>query len=143
MTGLAFMTANYDGQNMMNALSRTGLSPVGISGGGRGRAGNTTAATDTSGSFAAELKKAQNIVKFSKHAETRLRMRNIDLSTEQREKLSSAIDRADEKGLRDTLVMLDGIALVANVKNRTIVTAVNGSELSRNVFTNIDGAVFA
>ena len=93
-------------------------------------------------SFADELKRAQSVVKFSKHAEMRLKTRNIDLSEEQREKLSSAIDRAGEKGLRDTLVMMDKLALVANVKSRTIVTAVDSGELKQNVFTNINGAVF-
>ena len=109
----------------------------------QGRASGAQPVNSSGASFADELKKAQSEVKFSKHAETRLKMRNIDLSGEQREKLSLAIDRAGEKGLRDTLVIMDRLALVANVKNRTIVTAVDSGELKQNVFTNIDGAVFA
>ena len=108
-----------------------------------GRKAETVKSSSPGLSFADELKRAQSEVVFSKHADMRLRMRNIDLSQEQKESLSLAVDRAEKKGLRDTLVMLDNLALVVNVKNRTVVTAMNGSELKQNVFTNIDGAVFA
>ena len=40
-------------------------------------------------------------------------------------------------------MVMDNMALVVNVKNRVVVTAINGGELKENVFTNIDGAVFA
>jgi hypothetical protein len=35
------------------------------------------------------------------------------------------------------------MSFVVNVKNKTVITAVNSNELKENVFTNIDGAVFA
>ena len=82
-------------------------------------------------------------VKFSKHAEVRLNERNIKLSDIQRAKISQALDRASSKGIKDTLVIMDNMAFVANVKSRTVITAINNSELQGNVFTNIDGAVFA
>ena len=81
-------------------------------------------------------------VKFSKHAQMRLETRNIEISDNQKQKISNALDKAAQKGVRDSLVMLDDIALVVNVKSRTVITAVNSNELKENVFTNIDGAVF-
>ncbi|MCX7841525.1 MAG: flagellar biosynthesis protein [Clostridia bacterium] len=80
-------------------------------------------------------------LKLSKHAEMRLQMRNINLSREQKERISSAVAKAEQKGVKDSLVLMDEIALVVNTKSRTVITAVNKSELKDNVFTNIDGAV--
>ncbi|MCL6559395.1 MAG: flagellar biosynthesis protein [Firmicutes bacterium] len=82
-------------------------------------------------------------LKFSKHAEMRLQTRNIHLSKEQKEKINLAVSRAEEKGVRDSLVIMDNLAFVVNVKNRTVITAVGSNDLKENVFTNIDGAVFA
>jgi len=82
-------------------------------------------------------------LKFSKHAEMRLQLRNIKLTDEQKEKISKAVQKAEEKGVKDSLVLIDDIAFVVNVRNRTVITAVNSNELKENVFTNIDGAVFA
>lgn len=81
-------------------------------------------------------------IKFSKHAQMRLDTRNIKISDDQKQKISRALDKAEEKGVKDSLVMVDDIALVVSVRNRTVITAVNSNELKENVFTNIDGAVF-
>jgi flagellar operon protein len=81
-------------------------------------------------------------VKISKHAAMRLEARNINLDAEQVEKLKHAVDKASTKGVRDTLVVMDDVAFVVNVNARTVITAVNQSELKENIFTNIDGAVF-
>lgn len=80
-------------------------------------------------------------IKFSKHAEMRLQARNITLSQAQKDKINEAVRRAEAKGVKDSLVLMDGIAFVINIKNKTVVTAVNNNELKENVFTNIDGAV--
>jgi flagellar operon protein len=82
-------------------------------------------------------------VKFSKHAEMRMQARNIDLTQNQKEKISNAVSMAQKKGIKDSLVILDDMAFVVNVSSKTVVTAVNNNELKENVFTNIDGAVFA
>ncbi|MFZ5987435.1 MAG: TIGR02530 family flagellar biosynthesis protein [Bacillota bacterium] len=81
-------------------------------------------------------------IKFSKHAEMRLQSRNIHISEAQKEKITQAVQRAEEKGVKESLVLVDDIAFVVNIKNRTVITAVNSNELKENVFTNIDGAVF-
>lgn len=78
-------------------------------------------------------------LKFSKHANERLASRNIDLSEAQYKRLESGAKKASEKGMRESLVMVDEFAFIVNVNNNTVVTAVN--VLEDKVFTNIDGAV--
>ncbi|NLM14014.1 MAG: flagellar biosynthesis protein [Epulopiscium sp.] len=82
-----------------------------------------------------------NQVKFSKHATMRLNSRQIELSDEQIKKLQRGIEKAEEKGIRDSLVLIDKIALVVNVRSRTVVTALDSNGEKEAVFTNIDGAV--
>ena len=82
-------------------------------------------------------------LKFSKHAELRMQARNISLSQVQKDKMLDAVNKAGDKGVKDSLVLMDNVAFVVNVKNKTVITAVNSNELKENVFTNIDGAVFA
>ncbi|HHV97732.1 MAG TPA: flagellar biosynthesis protein [Clostridiaceae bacterium] len=80
-------------------------------------------------------------LKFSKHAEMRLRTRNINLSGTQLERISQAVTKAEGKGVKDSLIIVDDIALVVSVKNKTVVTVTDKTELKNNIFTNIDGAV--
>lgn len=76
---------------------------------------------------------------FSKHASRRLETRQIDLTEEQRARLQDATSQAREKGMRESLVMVDNLAFIVNVKNNTVITAVNDTKNA--VFTNIDGAI--
>ena len=87
-----------------------------------------------------QLQRSESL-KFSKHASARLTSRQIDLSAEQMERLNSGVDKAMAKGIKESLVLMDNIALVVNVENRTVVTALDRSETKEHVFTNIDGAV--
>lgn len=83
-------------------------------------------------------------LKFSKHATQRLDERNISLSIEQSERLNAGVQKASEKGINDSLVIVDSLAFIVNVPNQTVVTAMDQSESTdNNVFTNIDGAVIA
>jgi flagellar operon protein len=82
-------------------------------------------------------------VKFSKHAQTRLESRNIELDEGDLKKLGGAVDAASEKGVQDSLIFMNGLAFIVNVPDRTVVTAMSVNEASSNVFTNIDGAVIA
>ena len=61
------------------------------------------------------------------------------MSKTQLERLEQGTNKAREKGIKESLVMVDDLAFIVNVKNNTVVTAVNNSE--DGVFTNIDGAV--
>lgn len=80
-------------------------------------------------------------LKFSRHANERLAERNIDLSSEMLERLEHGASRAREKGIKESLVMVDELAFIVNVKNNVVITAVGNAEDA--VFTNIDGAVFS
>lgn len=95
------------------------------------------------GKILEESIKKQNELKFSKHAMMRLQDRSIFLTDSQKDRISSAIDKAGSKGVKDTLILMDNMALIANVPNRTIITAAKTDELKESVFTNIDGAVMA
>lgn len=95
----------------------------------------------TSGDFA-QLLKTELDLKVSGHAQTRLKSRGIELQEADWNRVKTGLDRAAEKGSRESLVMLDDVALVCSVKNRTVITAVAKEQLRDNVFTNIDSAVF-
>jgi len=81
------------------------------------------------------------LVRFSHHAEERLRQRGIEFKPEQLVKIQSAIDKAASKGAKDSLMLINDTALIVNIKNRTVVTAVDGGSMKDNVFTQIDSAV--
>ena len=87
-----------------------------------------------------QLAGAQGI-KFSSHASQRLRERNIQFDPETMARMSDALNKADAKGVQDTLVLTDKAALIVSVPNRTVITAMDRNNLNGNVFTNIDGAV--
>lgn len=80
-------------------------------------------------------------VKFSKHAANRLASRNIELTPEQLSRLQEGATKAQSKGIRESLVLVDSLAFIVNVPNNTVVTAMNQNETDENIFTNIDGAV--
>ena len=82
-------------------------------------------------------------LKYSAHAASRVKSRNIDTSPEQMRRINDAVDKAAAKGLDDTLVLTPDAAFIISVKNRTIITVMDRDQLQGNVFTNIDGAVIA
>ena len=85
----------------------------------------------------------QGGVRFSKHATARMQSRGINFSSNQMQRLESAVSQVNSKGGKESLVMLDDTALVVSVKNDTVVTVVDREQLKNNVFTNIDSAVIA
>ena len=80
-------------------------------------------------------------LKFSKHADLRLAQRNIALTEEQLQRLNEGAKKAGEKGINESLVIMDDLTFIVNVKNSTVVTAMDMESSKENVFTNIDGAV--
>ena len=91
-----------------------------------------------------EEKKTENAdLKFSKHAVNRLSERNIELSDKMIDRLSAGMQAAGQKGINESLVMVDQLAFIVNVKNQTVITALDKNDSNGNVFTNIDGAVIA
>ena len=93
-------------------------------------------------SFAQTLEQSQNL-RFSNHAQKRLQTRNIELSSDSVERLSNAVDKADKRGGRSSLVMVDDMAFIVNVKDRLVVTALDSNSRGEGVFTQIDSGVFA
>ena len=82
-------------------------------------------------------------LKFSKHAAARLAQREIALTREQMQRLGEGARKAGEKGIKDSLVMVDNLAFIVSVPNATVVTAIDQNQTAENIFTNIDGAVIA
>lgn len=87
-----------------------------------------------------ELSKSQEL-KFSAHAEKRMKERKIILAKEDLARIDQAVRQAEAKGARESLIIYGDLALVASVKNKTVVTALDGSSFTNHVFTNIDSAV--
>ena len=84
---------------------------------------------------------ADTELKFSKHAASRLADRQIDLTEEQMRRLENGTKKASEKGIQESLVLIDQLAFIVSVKNNTVITAMDQKEANDNIFTNIDGAV--
>ncbi|RYG23979.1 flagellar biosynthesis protein [bacterium] len=94
-------------------------------------------------SFADALKGALDTgdLKVSGHAQSRLNSRGIEMDGAAWGRVKEGVDRAAAKGARESLVLMDDVALVVSVKNRTVITAVDKANLKESVFTNIDSAV--
>ncbi len=88
----------------------------------------------------AETQKQQG-VKLSAHAQKRLSERNIVLGPTDWAKINQAVRQAEAKGARDSLLIYGNLALIASIKNKTVVTAIDEQNLNNHVFTNIDSAV--
>jgi flagellar operon protein len=99
------------------------------------------------GEFGAILDRAGSELRLSRHAQKRVDRRDLDLDPTRMQRLEGAFAQAAEKGARNSVVMLDELAVVVDVRERTIVTAMNretSAEAGRNrVFTNVDSVVIA
>jgi flagellar operon protein len=93
-------------------------------------------------SFADILSQTQKL-RFSNHAQKRLDTRQINLTDDGLNRLTSAVDKADKHGGRASLVMVDDMAFIVNVKDRLVVTAMDAKSQGDGVFTQIDSVVFA
>lgn len=78
---------------------------------------------------------------FSKHLNDRINRRHLEMGPEKLARLTDAVDRASDKGARDSVVLLDNLALLVNVPSRTVVTAMETEKMKHGVFTNIDAVV--
>jgi len=102
----------------------------------------TTTSPATGGGFDQVLNQAIGGVKFSQHATQRLETRNINLNPTQLNQLKNAVDKAAQKGAKESLILMNNdLAFVVSVTNRTVITAMDGASIRDNVFTNIDSAV--
>ena len=78
---------------------------------------------------------------ISNHAAERLQNRNINLNQADMRKINEGINKAEEKGSKECLLLYKDIALVTSITNRTIITAMDKESSKGNVFTNIDSVV--
>ena len=88
------------------------------------------------GRFGDQLEEKLHI---SGHAARRMRSRGLELEQPDMDRLSSAVDQAGEKGSNEALILMDGVAFVVSVPNRTVITAHNGP--GDRVYTNIDSTI--
>lgn len=80
-------------------------------------------------------------VRLSAHARRRLEQSNVSLSDDEKARLGHALDLMGEKGANRSLVLMDSLALVVSVRNRTVITAVDAARAREGAFTNIDSAI--
>jgi flagellar operon protein len=94
------------------------------------------------GGFSDALQAAINTpLRFSTHAQERLRSRDIRLSQQDTARLAGAVDMAGAKGAQESLILYDDLALIVSVRNKVVITALERGEDQANVFTHIDSAV--
>ncbi|MBU3170181.1 TIGR02530 family flagellar biosynthesis protein [Clostridium estertheticum] len=85
--------------------------------------------------------KKEECFTISSHAAQRLNSRNIDLNDADRKKINEGINMADSKGSKQSLILYKDMALIASIKNRTVITAMDKNQSTGNVITNIDSVV--
>jgi flagellar operon protein len=103
---------------------------------------NAAATEQSTTSFLETLESVQR-VKFSNHAQSRMQSRDINLNDENVNRLSDAIDKAEKRGGKSSLVVVDDLAFIVNVQNRMVITALDKNQRGEGVFTQIDSVVFA
>lgn len=81
-------------------------------------------------------------VEFSRHAVRRMEQRGVRLTGENLTQLAQAVEKARQKGSKDTVVIGKQGAFIVNVSNNVVVTTITEQEMKQNIFTNIDSAVF-
>ncbi len=98
---------------------------------------------NTGKSFAEVLDENQRNmeVKLSAHAQERLKQQNITISQQDMNRITEATQMAQKKGSKESLMILRDLALVVNISNRTVITAVDKSRQKDRIFTNIDSTI--
>ncbi len=84
---------------------------------------------------------AAGALKFSNHAMDRIRQRGLSFSKTEMTQLQEAVVKAQSKGSKDSLIIMDDKALIVSVKDKTVVTVMGKEQLKENVFTNIDSTI--
>lgn len=80
-------------------------------------------------------------IMFTKHADARLMQRNIRLTDEQMTRLEEGTRKASDKGIKESLVLVDDLAFIVNTDKKMVITAIDQNSSEDNIYTNIDGAV--
>ena len=77
--------------------------------------------------------------KISAHAQERVEA--LELSQGDLKNVGCGIDKAKNKGSKNTLILYKDIAFIASCENKTLITAVEKARAKDNIFTNIDSMV--
>ncbi|MHA6251291.1 TIGR02530 family flagellar biosynthesis protein [Oceanobacillus sp. CAU 1775] len=88
-----------------------------------------------------EVLKAESNLKISKHASDRIKERNIEITDKLWQTIGERVQEAKQKGVTDSLVVLNDAALLVSAKNNTVVTAMDRTESLSKTFTNINGTI--
>ena len=80
-------------------------------------------------------------IRFTKHADARLTQRDIRLTDEQMTRLEEGTRKASDKGIKESLVLVDDLAFIVNTDKKMVITAIDQNSSEDNIYTNIDGAV--
>jgi len=80
-------------------------------------------------------------LKISGHAAKRLKERNLEMDPLEYLKLKEAVLQLRKKGGNDSLVITGKAAYIIDIKNQTIVTAMDKENMENNVFTKIDSTM--
>jgi flagellar operon protein len=94
-------------------------------------------------SFGDALAAAGERLTLSRHAQHRVERRGLQLDDQRLARLEGAVNSAARKGARNSVVMLDDLAVVVDIQQRMVVTAMEREGGRDRVFTNIDSVVIA
>jgi len=107
-------------------------------------AGQPGVGTQTSFSaiLAEKIDHADQAVKFSRHAVERIESRNLVLTRDQLDRIQDSVDKAAAKGAKESVLVMDSMALLVSIDNRTVITCVDRQDMKENIFTNVDSVAF-
>ncbi|MEG0692869.1 MAG: flagellar protein, partial [Oscillospiraceae bacterium] len=101
----------------VNGMAQVGTRPTPLQ--------QTKSETESFQSILQQKIAANTDLTFSKHAANRVMERNVDISESCMLRLNEGVRLAQEKGLNDTLIMVDSTAYIVNAKNGTVITTIN------------------
>ncbi|MPW24798.1 hypothetical protein GC105_03205 [Alkalibaculum sp. M08DMB] len=81
----------------------------------------------------------KDTVRISNHAQQRMSERDIKLHETDMDLIKEAMDSLEKKGAKESLMIYKDVTFIANVRNRTIITALREKDM--DVVTNIDSAI--
>lgn len=93
--------------------------------------------------LAQQLQQRDGHLKLSGHFRERIEQREVALTDQTMGRIQQAVESARAKGAKQSLIMVDELAVIASIKDSTLVTVLPADESGGRVFTNIDSAVIA
>jgi len=119
----------------------SGISPSGLGNVGERPSLGKAPSSSSPEEFQKILRQEEGKLSMSQHAETRIRSREIPWNAAMEKRVMGGIEALEAKGSREALILADDVAFIANIRSKTIVTAMDRAQLKERVFTNIDSAV--